>query len=463
LTPRIFAKLILAILGVLLVALLAADLLTTRVAERSYYFSLTDDLAARLRLMALLIDERRFPLDKGGFASAARAAGGRLTLVSPRGEVLLDSEANPSEMENHAARPEIQQAMGGRVGSSIRQSPTLGMAFLYVSTPVRDGVLRIAVPDVDVRRRVVAVRRQMLAAFCLAFLPGLVLAALLARYVAGRLEALGRQLNDTGAKLEASIQDLETKRMELEKQERARKDFLINVSHELRTPLASIQGYTETLLDGALEDSRNNVTFLQIIRQNSERLARLIADLLALSSLEMKTQRFQFAPYRVNRLLADGVDLVRPLAKKKNIQLLLEPATEQAEVFCDLEAARQILSNLLDNAVKYTPEGGEIRLGAAPASDGFVEFFVRDTGIGIPPDDLPRLFERFYRADKARSRELGGTGLGLSIVKHLVRAQGGDVRVSSRLREGSVFYFTLPVNAMQMTEPASVPTQFPYS
>jgi len=463
LTARIFVKLILAILAVLLVALVAVDLLVTGVAERSYYASLRDDLESKLKIMALLIDEGRFPQAKEGFARTARAAGGRLTLVAPHGAVLLDSEANPLAMENHGGRPEIAQAREGRAASSLRRSSTLGTPFLYVAMPVRGGVLRIAVPGAEVSGRVSALRRQMLTAFGLVFFPGLVLAAFLARQAARRLDALGQKLNETKTKLDASVEDLENKHAELEKQERARKDFLINVSHELRTPLASIQGYTETLLDGALEDSRNNIKFLQIIRQNTERLARLTADLLALSSLEMKTQRFQFAHYKVNRLLGDGVDLVRPLAEKKRIQLLLQPEVEQAEVYCDLEAVRQTLSNLLDNAVKYTPEQGEIRLGAASIAHGFVEFYVEDTGIGIPTEDLPRLFERFYRADKARSRDLGGTGLGLSIVKYLVRAQGGDVRVSSRPREGSTFFFTLPVKDPSNRESAGIQTQFTHS
>jgi two-component system phosphate regulon sensor histidine kinase PhoR len=132
------------------------------------------------------------------------------------------------------------------------------------------------------------------------------------------------------------------------------------------------------------------------------------------------------------------------MARKKKIEIRQQPAPEGTEVFCDREAVHQVLSNLMDNALKYTPEGGAVTLGAR-RGDPFAEVFVEDTGIGIPPEELPRLFERFYRVDKARSRELGGTGLGLSIVKHLVRAQGGDVRVASEPGKGSRFTFTLPL------------------
>jgi two-component system phosphate regulon sensor histidine kinase PhoR len=234
---------------------------------------------------------------------------------------------------------------------------------------------------------------------------------------------------------------------ELERVERIRKDFVINVSHELRTPLASIQGYTETLIDGALHDPDNNMRFLAIIRHNAERLARITEDLLTLSRIEQHRQKFEFQPHSVRELLNNALDIIRPIAEKRAIALQLDGhnQAEDFEAWCDSEAVSQILSNLLDNAIKYTPAGGRIEVGAKRAGE-FVELYVRDTGIGIPAEDLPRLFERFYRVDKARSRELGGTGLGLSIVKHLAAAHNGTVRVESRPGEGSTFYVTLPLH-----------------
>jgi len=221
------------------------------------------------------------------------------------------------------------------------------------------------------------------------------------------------------------------------------------VSHELRTPLASILGYTETLIDVAIHEPEHNLKFLNIIRHNTERLTRLTADLLTLSRLELQTQEFRFASFRVNDLLADVVDTIRPIAEKRNILLRHEPGPEDLEIFCDSEAFYQVVSNLLDNAVKYTPEGGRIEAGSKPVQRGdgteWVEFYVRDSGAGIPEVDQSRLFERFYRVDKARSRELGGTGLGLAIVKHLVKGHGGEVRVESEPGRGSTFYFTMPV------------------
>jgi two-component system phosphate regulon sensor histidine kinase PhoR len=317
----------------------------------------------------------------------------------------------------------------------------------------------------------------MLASTALAFLPAILVAALFARGISarfgkvinysgelargnfqarlrdlhgGEFGLLAGKLNETGANLQKTVQQLETEHAELEKLERIRKDFVINVSHELRTPLASIQGYTETLMDGAIHDQENNIRFLGIIRHNAERLARLTADLLTLSRIEMKRQEFRFAAYRINELISDVLDTIRPIADKNHLRLAQEFAPEDTEVLCDSEALHQIMSNLLDNAIKYTPPGGVITAGARPVEqrgERRLEILVRDTGAGIPPEDLPRLFERFYRVDKARSRELGGTGLGLAIVKHLALAHGSEVRVDSRVGEGSTFYFTLPLAA----------------
>jgi two-component system phosphate regulon sensor histidine kinase PhoR len=164
----------------------------------------------------------------------------------------------------------------------------------------------------------------------------------------------------------------------------------------------------------------------------------------------MRRQELDFAPYLASELLAEVVDTVFPIARKKQIRLEQQFSPQVDSVYCDAEAVHQILINLLDNAMKYTPDGGVITVGTRRKTPGWVEIFVQDTGMGIPAEDVPRLFERFYRVDKARSRELGGTGLGLAIVKHLVLAQGGEVRVESVLNEGSTFSFTLPVETLDL-------------
>jgi two-component system phosphate regulon sensor histidine kinase PhoR len=472
-TGRIFLKLILGVLGLLVLAVVTVDYFATEVAKNSYIKNLQRQLEGKGRMVALFLS-RSGPPDAAQISAMAQAAGGRLTIVRSDGKVLADSEANPADMENHRTRPELVRAFQGGIGANIRHSATIGIDFLYVAVPgpkdTPDAAIRIAVPLSEIDRQTRYIRGRILISTGLAFIPAVLIAALLARWISrafgsiaehatqlahgnfrarlpqtgkGEFGMLAHTLNETAEHLQRAVEQLQREHTELEKLERVRKDFVINVSHELRTPLASIQGYTETLLDGAIDDPDHNLRFLGIIRHNAERLARLTEDLLTLSRIEQKRQEFEFENHAVNGFLQDAIDLIRPMAGKKQIRLDLEPAPDDAEAWCDSEAVSQILANLLDNAIKYTPAGGRITVGAR-AADGFIEVYVHDTGLGIPAEDLPRLFERFYRVDKARSRELGGTGLGLSIVKHLVGAQGGSVWVESRAGEGSTFLFTLP-------------------
>ena len=479
LTAKIFLKIIAGVLCVMVVALVSVDILASRIAERTYHETLLRELEEKAHMLAMLDVDSLKPEQ---FNQLARQSGARLTFIDKQGRVISESQHNPSTMENHASRPEFVSAMRGVTGSDVRTSNTMGTMFMYVAVPAQRGAFRIAVPLSDIRAKVNDIRAQLLTAVTAAFLPAMILAAFLARYVSSKLASIidyagklargdfnarlqkgGRdelgvlteQLNETGEKLQAMFEQLQREHTELEKLERVRKDFVINVSHELRTPLASIQGYTETLLEGAIDDPKHNVRFLTIIRQNAERLGRLTADLMTLSRLELKSTRFQFASYLAGELLTNCCDSMQPIAEKKQVEIIAQPGPAGTEVFCDSEAVHQVMSNLLDNAIKYTPGHGQIVVGCRPgqkAGQDVVEFYVRDTGIGIPVEDLPRLFERFYRVDKARSRQMGGTGLGLAIVKHLVRAMGGDVRVESTLGQGSTFSFTLPVHDIGLME-----------
>jgi len=228
---------------------------------------------------------------------------------------------------------------------------------------------------------------------------------------------------------------------ETERMEKSRRDFIANVSHELRTPLTSIQGYTETLLDSPLED--NHVReFLEIIRKNAARMSRLTEDLLTLARVESGEHRFDVQRVSAEELLQDGLESFREVARSYGVELVIANAVPGANVNADREAIHQIFSNLIENALKYAASGKKVILGTRGAENG-VEFYVRDFGPGISSEHLPRLFERFYRVDKARSRESGGTGLGLAIAKHIVLAHGGTIRAESELNHGSTFLFTL--------------------
>ena len=229
----------------------------------------------------------------------------------------------------------------------------------------------------------------------------------------------------------------------LRRLEKIRQDFVANVSHELRTPIASIKGYAETLLEGALEDKENARDFLKIIYSDSDRLARLVEDILDLSKIESGKFKMSLRPCKIKPLIERVVSGLAKQAKDKSISIKIDVSKDLPLVYADEIRIAQVLLNLIDNAIKYNKEAGTVTISAKDKGK-FVQIDISDTGIGIPEKDLPRLFERFYRVDKARSRELGGTGLGLSIVKHIVSAHNGEVYVQSVLSQGSTFSFTLP-------------------
>jgi two-component system phosphate regulon sensor histidine kinase PhoR len=228
---------------------------------------------------------------------------------------------------------------------------------------------------------------------------------------------------------------------EIERVEKTRRDFIANVSHELRTPLTSIQGYAETVLEHE-HLSETTREFVEIIRKNAMRMARLTEDLLVLARVESGERNFKLQSATPQELLEEALQTFQEIADSRSIELAVVN-TATSSVLVDRDAIHQVFGNLIDNAMKYGEDGRKILIGACETEDG-VQFYVRDFGAGIPSEHLPRLFERFYRVDKARSRESGGTGLGLAIAKHVVRAHGGTIKAESELNHGSTFYFTLP-------------------
>jgi two-component system phosphate regulon sensor histidine kinase PhoR len=230
---------------------------------------------------------------------------------------------------------------------------------------------------------------------------------------------------------------------DLERLERIRRDFVANVSHELRTPLTAIRGYAETLLEGALEDHENNRRFLEIIKAHAIRLNNIASDLLTLSELEAGKARPEPEAVSVRAAVESAMRTLEAEARLRGVSLTCG-RIEDVQVLGDRLQIEQALVNLLDNAVKFNRPAGEALLEVTRAADGRVRITLTDTGIGIPHDDLPRIFERFYRVDKARSREVGGTGLGLSIVKHVIERMNGTVSVESQLGKGSTFTLLLP-------------------
>ena len=228
----------------------------------------------------------------------------------------------------------------------------------------------------------------------------------------------------------------------LKQLERTREEFVANVSHELRTPLSLIKGYVETLLDGARDNPEVAERFLKIIERNANRLDLLIQDLLTISALESEKIKLNLQPVKIRALAEKVLTDLNAKAENKNVELVNELPELTANG--DVNRLDQVLANLVDNAIKYGRAQGRVIVGGKKRDDGALEIFVRDDGPGIPPEAIDRVFERFYRVDKARSRDQGGTGLGLSIVKHIVQAHGGEVRVESEPGKGATFFLTLP-------------------
>jgi two-component system phosphate regulon sensor histidine kinase PhoR len=245
---------------------------------------------------------------------------------------------------------------------------------------------------------------------------------------------------------------------EIERAETTRRDFVANVSHELRTPLTCITGYVETLLDDQkLSDQTRE--FLMIILKNASRMNRLTEDLLALASVESGDYKLRLQKIQASRLVEEAVGSLAGLVLDSAATLEVGETTDEP-VMADLDALSQVFGNLVENAMKYGKAGGMVRVGAR-RQEAMVEFYVQDFGPGIAYEHLPRIFERFYRVDKARSRESGGTGLGLSIAKHIVQAHGGHIRCESELGYGATFLFRLPCAAVPSVPPAAVPGPVP--
>ena len=250
------------------------------------------------------------------------------------------------------------------------------------------------------------------------------------------LGTLIRAIHRTGHTLENEIQ-------ELKEMESYRREFIGNVSHELKTPIFSVQGFTETLLDGALNDESVNRTFLEKILHNVNRLDNLARDLSAITKIETGEMEMSNTSFSLQDLFDEALDSLEVKADRKDIDLATDVPDDLPEVYGDQDRLRRVVVNLADNAIKYNEAGGTVRLEAV-SHDDVVEVRVVDDGIGIPEEHLSRLTERFYRVDKSRSRNQGGTGLGLAIVKHILSAHDRALQVTSTPSEGSTFSFTLP-------------------
>ena len=392
----------------------------------------------------------------------------RITIVGKDGSVLGDSEQEPSLMGNHIDRFEVIKAIENGFGQSTRFSDTMGLDMKYVAVRVEKGgralgVVRFALPLSRVQPEIRIIYRVVLfgtiAAVIIALIVGYFVsrsitlpirqvketAQLIARGDFGRrvrIKSKG-ELGELAESLNTMADELQQKMENLKRLDSVRTDFVANLSHELKTPLTLIKGYVETLQNEAINDKEKLGKFISIIKKHSDRLGYMIDDLLSLSELELSRDCVNKTELDIKEVVDEiSLGFGRALAGKKQ-NLTVNTKGDDFRIQADRNKIEQVFANLIDNAVKYTKESGLIEILLCD-QDQTVCVTVQDNGIGIPKEHRDRVFERFYRVDKARSRELGGTGLGLSIVKHIVLAHKGKITIESVPKKGTKVSVTFP-------------------
>ena len=388
----------------------------------------------------------------------------RVSLIDTQGTVICDSAANPQYMENHGSRPEVKKALDGHTGSIIRFSRTVKASLQYVAVPVytNNGIWVVraarslaAIDDLlqQVFQALVPVTAMLIIAIFLLSIyvyrkinsPLYEIRQGAERFARGEFQ---RKLPEYQVKeISELAHAMNQMAAKLDRLENLRREFVANVSHELKTPVTTIKGFTETLIEGARENPEELERFLDIILRQTGRLSNIIDDLLTLSKLESAplSEVLALDWYDLCEIVESSRDICLSRAEKKNIALTTE-CSSPIRVKVDQSLLQQAVVNLIDNAIKYSPENTTVRI-AVQFEARHVRIDVMDEGPGIMKEHFPRLFERFYRADKARSRRLGGTGLGLAIVKHIANVHQGEVGVSSDVGCGSTFSILLPFPA----------------
>ena len=467
------------VISVLIIAILGV--LFSLEIERYYFDRLLISLRSETDVIAALIREEALRgetnlMAEKELSAVASAAQMRITLVASDGVVLYDSSVPDSllhTLENHRGRPEIIEAIEKGTGTNVRTSKTISHDLVYIARKVDLAetasavfpnlqFVRVSIELMDVNKVMYEIRFKIVLASVVVLVMVIFSSQLVARRLskplveigemvkkikAGNLEQklpvrtkdeigrLSELINEMTDRLRADIE-------QMKKLERVRSEFLGNVSHELRTPIFTLKGFLETLLEGAIDDKAVNRAFVEKAYHHASRLDSLLTDLIEISRIESGEMKMSFRYFDVvawlRQLAADFTDS----AAKKKQKVILESPDREILALGDKDRLKQALWNIVDNAIKYSPDGATIVVRLTE-SNRSVSISVTDEGPGIESEHLPRIFERFYRVDKARSREVGGTGLGLAIVKHIVEAHESKIAVTSQVGKGTSFSFDL--------------------
>ena len=388
----------------------------------------------------------------------------RLTVIDLDGTVVADTQAQMDEMDNHLDREEIQDAIEKGSGYARRRSDTLDEGMLYVAYRSRnaDVILRAAVPYSGFQQYLPLFFPASVLSLLIAVVGSIIVTTRLVSSITKPLQDISKEMlkvkgdytelnfehcqypeinviADTTMKMSKNVKDYLN---QIEKERMIRQEFFSNASHELKTPITSIQGYAELLESGMIQDESTKADFASRIKKEAVRMTGLINDILMISRLEAKEAEVTFSDVRVSVLLEEIIDSLKPQAAEA--QVFVHVDCQPLMIHANLQQMRELLTNLISNAIKYNRPGGQVWINIRE-TDGQMVIRVKDNGVGIPSDSLDRIFERFYRVDKGRSRKQGGTGLGLSIVKHIVNFYHGTIHVSSEPDMGSEFTVFLPM------------------
>lgn len=365
----------------------------------------------------------------------------RITVISPDGGVLYDNDTDPGQMENHLSRPEVISAKNEGEGNSVRWSETMQtQTYNYAMVLENGNILRVST-------EVQSIISVFISSFPMVYLVViiiLIICLFISHYLTKRIlkpiekmtENLDRFSEDVEYKeLEPFAKQIRKQHEDILLSAKVRQDFTANVSHELKTPLTAISGYAELIEQDMIRDGEVKKSAGQI-RENSERLLNIINDTIKLSELDYEGLTPELSKFDLYELSRERADFLRPSSEKRNIKI--EIAGDSTEIFSDKSLMTEALDNLIQNAIRYNTDGGLVTVSVFKQNEGCV-LKVADSGVGIPPEEIPRIFERFYRVDKSRSRETGGTGLGLAIVKHITELLGYTIQVESEVGKGTVF------------------------
>lgn len=465
---KISSQISLALISLFLVGFILLLVVTDQVLKKNLQTQIVDDL----KIQCVLIDDL-LPRNPDSLQSAvhtlSKMVEARVTIIDRSGKVLAESDDQHrlEELDNHLDREEVQEALRNidGFGSSVRYSNTVREDLVYTTYKTdHQRFVRLGKQQAFVSGIVWKVRWLLFAAALGAIVIVLIMVPRVSRTVtkpltdiitaaeeikAGNYDReiivsetneigeLGRILNSMSAKLKGDI-------VQLNKLQEIRKDFVANASHELRTPISSIRGFVETLLDGAYHDEEVSRKFLERTLSNVIRLENIVNDMLDLSKLEVRDKGMSLRYFDVGEHVRPILSDFEETANKKGLELKYESSLQAGfKLLADPYQFEKAMTNLIENAVKYT-EKGFVKV-SAQSDEKILSVIVEDTGTGIKPEDLSRIFERFYRVDKGRSRQQGGSGLGLSIVKHVMEIHNGQVRVESAVGQGSKFILTFPI------------------